>query len=94
MSGVKSHHRNLKSGSGKVRNRIRWTPAIVRQTETPKLVEVWEASIGNIRLARDGKAVLPSLLIRSKKIAPIVRAELLRRGFEADEIDYEAGKVD
>jgi hypothetical protein len=88
---IKSHHRSMKTGQGKVRNRIRWTPAVIRKTATPKLIEVWESVITNIRLARDGKSVLPSLLARSKKIAPIARAELLRRGFEADEIDYEAG---
>lgn len=71
--------------------RFRLTPAVVRtQTDTGKLIDLYENAQTILRGARQQPdTVGPATLAKTKKEHQLLRAELRRRGFEAEVLDYD-----
>lgn len=70
------------------RNRI--TPAIVKTLKKEVLIEAFEGNRNWLRAVEAGKIEGgPMSLAKARRYHVIFRNELLRRGFDKDEVDYE-----
>lgn len=61
------------------------TPAIAKGLSVEHLIELYENAV---KVFKGAPKEMPSTRMRAEKRVSVARAELLRRGFSKDEVDY------